>query len=151
MLIPTKIRLRDQLEVDEGIKYTVYDDATGKPILPGTTVIGHPTIGVGRRLDFPIGISHSECDSMLSSDIDSMDAGCDKTFSWYEGLSEVRKSAICNICFNIGIHGFSEFTNTISLIEASNWQAAYYALLASKWAVQVGDRAKRIATQILNG
>ena len=40
----------EQLIPEESERYFVYDDATGKTILKGSTVVGNPTIGIGRNL-----------------------------------------------------------------------------------------------------
>jgi hypothetical protein len=37
--------LTTQIMADEGLRLTVYDDATGKPIVASSRVVGNPTIG----------------------------------------------------------------------------------------------------------
>lgn len=37
--------LTTQIMAHEGLRLTVYDDATGKPIVAGSRVVGNPTIG----------------------------------------------------------------------------------------------------------
>ena len=44
-----------RLTDEEALRFVVYDDATGRPIVPGTHVIGHPSIGIGRALDVHFG------------------------------------------------------------------------------------------------
>jgi GH24 family phage-related lysozyme (muramidase) len=41
------------LKAEEGVRTTAYDDATGKPLRPGVTPKGHPTVGIGFNLDRP--------------------------------------------------------------------------------------------------
>jgi len=41
-------RTKKQLTRHEGLRLAVYDDATGKPLEQGDTIVGHPTVGVGR-------------------------------------------------------------------------------------------------------
>ena len=60
-----------ELTRDEGQLLTVYDDATGAAIKPGTSVKGHPTIGIGRALDVH-GISAAEAAYLLGNDIDGI-------------------------------------------------------------------------------
>ena len=62
-------RLATQLAEHEDVRLQVYDDATGRPILPGDTVQGHPTIGVGRKLDDDRGVSHDEAMMLLRNDL----------------------------------------------------------------------------------
>jgi lysozyme len=56
------------LEREEGLRLAVYDDATGKPLLPGMKVVGHPTIGIGRCLDRK-GITEAEARALLENDL----------------------------------------------------------------------------------
>lgn len=56
------------LRAEEGLRLTVYDDATGKPIKPGTLVKGHPTIGIGRALDVN-GITEAEAEYLKANDV----------------------------------------------------------------------------------
>jgi GH24 family phage-related lysozyme (muramidase) len=69
VLTPPDIRLllSQMLEREEGLRTLVYDDATGKPIGPGSVVQGHPTIGIGRALDVN-GITAVEADFLLEND-----------------------------------------------------------------------------------
>jgi len=41
------------LSREEGIRRRAYDDATGKPITPGSAVSGNPTVGIGFNLNRP--------------------------------------------------------------------------------------------------
>ena len=49
--------------VKVGHAHVVYDDATGKPIRAGDTLIGHPTLGFGRNLSGK-GIEDDEAEVM---------------------------------------------------------------------------------------
>ena len=49
--MPEKLdNVTDLISLHEGVKYRVYDDANGKEIKAGDTLVGHPTIGVGRNV-----------------------------------------------------------------------------------------------------
>ncbi len=140
--------LKADLIKDEGIRYTVYDDATGKRIVPGYSVIGHPTIGVGRCMDLN-GLSGIEIDYLLSNDIDSTIDYCNSYF-WFKKLSETRQLAMANMMFQLGPQKFSGFQKFISCMSIEDWKGAHDAGLDSVWAKQqTPDRATRLMTTIL--
>ena len=146
--------LIDQLKVDEGFRPNVYYCSAG-----------HLTIGYGYNidancLDLPEnllisfkngGISESYACSLLQRCVNDCIMQCEKTFNWWSKLSKNRQYAIVNMIFNIGLGGFLEFKNTIHALSNSDWNVASAELLDSKWALQVGARAQRIATVIRKG
>jgi GH24 family phage-related lysozyme (muramidase) len=133
----------------------VYDDATGKTIGPGTTVIGNPTIAIGRNVG-PTGpgIRESEMFSMLANDEDEVESEA-KAFAWYPGLNLVRQTVVCCMIFNMGLNKFDGFTNLKAALAAGNWQRAHDEMLSSRWAEQppigVGIRAENLAAIMLSG
>ena len=144
--MPTdKVMLLAWLIQDEDQKLTVYDDATGKPLLPGMTLIGHPTVGIGRALDRK-GLTRSETVYLCNNDMDGVDAELTAAFDWFEALDAVRSNVIASMDFNMGLHGLAAFHNMLTAVQQGKYAQAAEEMLASKWAVQVGDRAKRLAS-----
>jgi lysozyme len=144
-------KLRDELARDEGVRLTVYDDATGAEIVSGSRVQGHPTIGVGRNLTAARGISRDECDALLDDDIRLVAAELDRELPWWSGLSDARQRALANMCFNLGMPRLRQFRNMLAALEAGDFETAAREALDSRWAGQVGARAERIAAQIRDG
>jgi len=139
-----------ELRRDEGERFVVYDDANGKPIVPGYTVIGHPTIGVGRALDV-CPLTPRESLDLLNSSIDAKLNDLDKALPWAISLDDVRYRVLVNMTFNMGIAGLLKFQNTLALIQTGKYPEAAAAMLDSKWAVQVGARATRLAEMMRTG
>ena len=110
-------RQLDELGADEGIRMLVYDDATGRPIGPGTLVRGHPTIGIGRALDVH-GIRADEAHYLLANDIAAVEAALSR-LDWYQRLDQVRRGVCTNLAFNMGVRGLQSFVGMISDIEAA--------------------------------
>lgn len=102
-------KTKRQLTRHEGLRLAVYDDATGKPIKQGDTLIGHPTIGVGRLLTEGRGISTIEAEMFLDNDIDIVIDELNKNISWWNNLNDARKATFINICFNLGWPRLSAF------------------------------------------
>ena len=130
--------LLEQLKRDEGVRYKPYVDTVGKS-----------TIGVGRNLT-DVGISEAEAEFLLANDIARVTDQL-APYAWYQGLDEVRKAAIENMCFNIGLASLLHFPTLLHCLTVRDWPGAAAAMADSRWAVQVGDRAKRLQQQILTG
>jgi lysozyme len=156
-------QLRDD-ECDGGAPNLVaYDDATGLPITPGTTVQGHPTIGIGRALDTH-GVSMAEALSMFAADVAAAETGLRNALPWLAGIDDVRRDALCNMAFQMGVGGVLQFRDMLAQLQAAfatsppdplRLQAAADAALDSAWAREMArfgsDRARRIARQLRTG
>ncbi len=133
-------RIKEQLVRHEGLRLKPYRCTAGKL-----------TIGIGRNLD-DCGISQSEAYVMLINDI----MNCEKQLQAkipdiYNGLDEVRKSVLLNMCFNLGISGLLGFKNTLAFVKAGDWERAANNMLVSKWAKQVGRRAIELSELMRKG
>tara|TARA_Y100000356_G_C11234946_1_gene277188 strand:- start:409 stop:834 length:426 start_codon:yes stop_codon:yes gene_type:complete len=132
-------RLTNQLIIDEGLKLKPYRCSADKL-----------TIGVGRNIE-EVGISEEEARYLLKNDIEMVTAQCLAEFSWFSGLTDVRKEAIVNLVFNMGLTTFKKFQKTIGYIEQGLFELAGTELLDSNYARQVGDRSVRVANMLANG
>ncbi len=133
-------RIKEQLVRHEGLRLKPYRCTAGKL-----------TIGIGRNLD-DCGITQSEAYVMLINDI----MNCEKQLQSkipdiYNGLDEVRKSVLLNMCFNLGINGLLCFKNTLAFVKAGDWERAANNMLVSKWAKQVGRRAIELSELMRKG
>ncbi len=135
---------------EEGLRLTVYDDATGKPITPGSTVIGHPTIGIGRALDTN-GISNEEARALLLNDLAKITGQLDQRLPWWRRLSQNRQMVLAAMAFQLGMAGLLGFSNTLKLIEAGRYAEASSAMMQSLWARQTPARAARMARLMKDG
>ena len=128
-----------QLTRDEGVRLRLYSDTSGKL-----------TIGVGRNLT-DVGIRQSEANFMLQNDVDEVEHNLSIALPWVSNLDDVRKFALVNMAFNMGLHGLVSFHNTLTFMEKGDYASASVEMLKSHWAAQVGDRAKRLSEQIKTG
>ena len=129
-------RLKKQLVVHEGLELKPYKCTANKT-----------TIGVGRNIE-EVGISEDEAMYLLNNDIKNVVAQCQATFSWFDGLTDIRKEAIVNLVFNMGLSTFCKFKKTISYIEQGLYELAGTELLDSNYARQVGQRSVDVANMI---
>ncbi len=90
-------------------------------------------------------------DQQFSEDANFHYAALSQKFPWFLKLNEDRQIALTDMSYNLGFKGFEGFTNLITALAYSNWPAAHDAMLDSKWAIQVKDRAPELANVILTG
>ena len=136
-------RLLTHLIADEGVVLHAYQDH-----------LGWWTIGVGRLIDKRRGggITHNEALYLLNNDVDSHTRDLVARFPWVEDLDEVRKIALVNLCFNMGIEKLAKFVNTMAAVKRGDWDAAAAGLRSSLWFKQVqASRSGRIIRQIRTG
>lgn len=135
--------LSAELIRDEAMALRLYADSVGKH-----------TIGVGRNLD-DVGISEGEALFMLHNDIDRTMRDLDQHLPFWRSLDEVRQRVLANMAFNMGIgndeRGLLSFKRTLILIEAGQFTEAAKSMADSRWATQVGDRAKRLVWMMTTG
>ena len=149
----------------------------GKKYFPYRCTAGKLTIGIGRNLDdnwlteeeqnfifldkktkeeaieylTDIGLNDAEIDLLFFNDIEKVERGLQKSYSWYFDKPENVKLVMLDMAFNLGLKGFGTFYNTIDFIKSGDYYLASINMLKSKWAGQVGKRAQYLSKLIQNG
>lgn len=100
------------------------------------------TIGVGRNLER--GISIEEALYLLDNDLEWVIRAL-KGYDWWEDLNGARKVALMDMMFNLGAKRFAAFRNMIKELRYGDYVAASKEMLDSKWAREVGNRAREDA------
>ena len=133
--------LIEQIKRHEGVRSHVYECPEG-----------YLTIGVGRNVDpnGGLGLSDDEIDYLLENDLRRCERELGR-FSWFDDLDMVRQDALINMCFNLGFTRLLKFKNMLAAIAEGKYSLAAVEALDSKWAKQVGSRAKELAYQIETG
>ena len=111
------------------------------------------TIGVGRNIDPDggIGLSQSEINYLLSSDVKRVNDELAGAFSWYRTLGTARKDAIMDMCFNMGLPRLMKFKKALAGMAIGDYDEAAIEFLDSRWANQVGQRAITVTDIIRSG
>lgn len=143
--------LRRSLHAGEACRLQVYDDATGRPLRPGDILKGHATIGWGVHLCCGCGITQDEADTLLEHRIDAVVSGLVSALPWVQQLDDVRFNVLAELAYNVGIASLRAFTQMLAAAQAGNFDEAARQMLCSRWAAQVGTRAKRLATRMRTG
>lgn len=110
---------------------------------------GKLSIGYARNIE-ERGITHEEAELLLKNDI----LICKQElapFSWYAFQPQNVKNALINMCYNLGLSRLLGFKRMIAALEREDYTNAAKEALDSKWARQVGDRAKDIAVILKEG
>lgn len=130
--------LKEWIKKCEGYKSHPYLDTVGKV-----------TIGYGRNID-DNGISQEEGDYLFDNDF----ARCERElapYPWYVNQPQNVQDALMNMCFNLGIGKLLGFRKMIIALTTKDYTTAAIEALDSKWATQVGQRAKDVAVMIRQG
>lgn len=132
---------REQLELwikkHEGFDDNIYMDSADRL-----------TIGYGRNLQ-DNGISKDEAEYLFDNDFNRTQKDLD-SLAWYHTTPVAIKDALFNMCFNLGLPRLLTFKKMLKAIIEKNYNEAAREALDSKWAKQVGDRAKDVALMIRN-
>lgn len=130
--------LIESLKAHEGYRNTVY-----------TCTAGKPTIGIGHNLETPI--SDKAIMQILHDDIDTCIKELDRIRPSWRGHNEARQDVLIEMMFNLGAPRLNKFVKMWGYLDALNYDKAAYELLASNWAVQVGQRAKTLSDRMRAG
>lgn len=114
--------------------------------------LGFWTIGVGHLIDERKGgkLPDSIIEALLDLDIHEHANELFATLPWVRDIDPVRQAVLVDMYFNLrrNLLGFKE---TLRHFQEGQWDAAADAMLDSKWAAQVGTRAKRLAKMTRSG
>jgi lysozyme len=135
----------------------------GLSLKPYVCTAGFLTIGVGHNieanplpefmkayLDENGEITHSMASILLASDLEQCFDEAE-LFPFFEELNEARQAVVISMIFNLGLPRFMLFKKLISALSVKNYEAATKEMLNSRWAKQVGMRAKELAHMMKTG
>jgi len=88
---------------------------------------------------------------LLVNDLREADRVCQILFVNYLLIDPVRQAVLLELAFNVGGHRVISFLKMRECIKNQDWPGAARELLDSKWALQVGMRADRMAKQLETG
>ena len=150
----------DKLVEHEGLVLTVYKDT-----------LGIDTIGIGRNLkdrgiskeeldylDIPSmeviyerGITEADARYLALNDIAIVENELCRVHTCVENLDSVRQLILMDMAFNMGVPRLCKFKLMWNAIHEQNWEASSREMLDSRWARQVGRRAKILSEAMKSG
>ena len=139
-------KLREQLKIDEGCVYEIYNDHLGYH----TFGIGHLVIESDSENGQAVGTSVSEdrVAEAFDEDIKSVLRDCNILYPDFDDLPEEAQQIIANMMFNLGRPRLSKFAGMKRGVDARDWDVAADEMVDSRWYRQVGARAERLVNRM---
>lgn len=135
-----------QLHANEGWRPYLYDDATGKRITQGCTVIGHPTIGFGFNLDaieLPENVGDLWFETIRTNRINEIF----NALPWTQRLGIGPLRAVIDIGYNAGVRGLLGFHKMLDALQRGDLVTAKLEVINS---TLPEGRKQRLAALILS-
>ena len=139
-------RLREQLEIDEGVKYEVYNDHLGYATFGGGHLVLESDPEHGAELGTPV--SESRVIEAFEQDCENVLRDCNILYEDFASLPEEAQQVIANMMFNMGRPRLSKFKGMKRGVDSRNWNAAADEMVDSAWYRQVTNRADRLVERI---
>ena len=139
-------QLRKELEVDEGVKYEIYNDHLGYP----TFGIGHLVRDNDPESGEPVGtpVSEDRVIEAFNQDVETVLSDCNILYDDFGDLPEEAQLIIANMMFNLGRPRLSKFKGMKAGVDARDWKKAADEMIDSAWYRQVPNRAGRLVTRM---
>ena len=128
--------LLDKIKEHEGFRSSVYQCTQGVD-----------TIGYGFAIK-DLELTKEIAEKILIKKIANLESNISKKFDWYHTAPQEAKEVVINMCYQLGLSGFSKFKKTIYLLETEQYEDASIEMLDSLWAKQTPRRAKELSEVI---
>lgn len=142
------VKLREELEYDEGVKYEIYNDHLGYP----TFGIGHLVRDSDPEHGQPVGtpVSEDRVAEAFNRDIEITIEDCHRLYDDFDELPEEVQRIIANMLFNLGLPRLSKFRGMKAGVDDRDWERAADEMVDSHWYNQVRNRADRLVERMRN-
>jgi len=139
-------QLRKELEVDEGVKYEIYNDHLGYP----TFGIGHLVLDTDPEYGEEVGtpVSEDRVAEAFDKDVEIVIDDCERLYPDFDELPEECKLIIANMMFNMGRPRLSKFKGMKAGVDSRDWNKAADEMIDSAWYRQVPNRAGRLVKRM---
>ena len=139
-------QLREELKIDEGVKYEIYLDHLDLP----TFGIGHLVLDSDPEFGEPVGtpVSEDRVNECFDQDVEVVLGECRILYPDFDDLPEEAQLIIANMMFNMGRPRLSKFKGMKRGVDARDWNAAADEMVDSNWYRQVTNRAGRLVQRM---
>ena len=127
------MNLLKEIKKHEGFRSTVYQSTEG-----------YDTIGYGFAIKDLV-LDEDIAELILIRKIGELQERISHTFGWWYNSPKTVKNVVTNMCYQLGISGFSKFKKTIYLLETEQYEEASVEMLDSLWAKQTPNRARELS------
>jgi lysozyme len=143
-------RLRRQLTGHEARRRELYDDATGRPLRPGDTILGNITGGIGHNF-FAHPLSDDLIDLFFARDLADAVRDVQTALPWFVEQDDVRQRVLVELAFNLGVPRLLQFGPTLEHIKLRQYDDAAAHLLASDAGQKLPGRYGVLAEMVRTG
>ena len=139
-------QLRKELELDEGVKYEIYNDH-----------LGYATFGIGHLVrdsdpehgqEIGTAVTEDRVISAFDEDVQVVLADCERLYNDFNVLPEECQMIIANMMFNMGRPRLSKFKGMKAGVDSKDWNKAADEMIDSNWYRQVPNRAGRLVKRM---
>ena len=141
-------KLRDELKIDDGVKYEIYLDHLSLPTLG----VGHLIKDTDPENGLPVGtkIEEERVNELFDEDIQVTIQECKYLYNDFDDLPEEAQRIIANMMFNLGRPRLSRFLKMKQHVDNRDFVSASEEMKNSKWYRQVTNRAQRLCDRMAN-
>ena len=130
------MKLIDSIKQHEGYVKRVYKDS-----------LGIDTIGYGFAIK-DLELDQDICDMILDRKLKDLERMVNSKFNWYRYMPPEIKNVVIEMCYQLGVTGFSNFRKTITFLQNKQFHDASVEMLDSRWAQQTPGRAKELSNRV---
>ena len=130
------MKLIDSIKQHEGYVKRVYKDS-----------LGIDTIGYGFAIK-DLELDQDICDMILDRKLKDLERIVNSKFNWYRYMPPEIKNVVIEMCYQLGVTGFSNFRKTITFLQNKQFHDASVEMLDSRWAEQTPVRAKELSNRV---
>ena len=128
--------LIESIKQHEGYVGVVYKDS-----------LGIDTIGYGFAIK-DLELDKDVCDIILERKLKNLQDIVKIKFKWYAYMPQEIKDVVMEMCYQLGVTGFSKFRKTIAYLQNKQFHDASVEMLDSLWAKQTPNRAKELSNRV---
>ena len=141
-------QLREELKIDEGVKYEIYLDHLGLP----TCGIGHLITDQDPEHGLEVGtkVDEERVNELFDQDVEVTTNECRLLYNNFDDLPEEVQRIIANMMFNMERPRLSRFHKMKQAVDSGLWSEAAIQMKNSRWYNQVTNRAQRLVDRMQN-
>ena len=140
----------EQLKIDEGVMYEIYNDHLGYPTFGVGNLILESDEEFGRPTGTPV--TEERVRTCFARDLNIAIRECCTLYGEgdFRAFPDEVQQILVNMMFNMGRPRLSKFKNMNKAIEQNDWKRAAVEGRDSLWYRQVRKRAERLMTRLEN-
>ena len=105
---------------------------------------GYDTIGYGFAIK-DLELTEHIADQILMKKLSELNLKIIDRFEWYFTSPQKVQDVVVNMCYQMGLSGFSKFKKTIYYLETEQYEEAADEMLDSLWHKQTPNRSKELS------